>query len=128
MAKLTDKQKIEIYKRRLNGETIKSLALNFNLNISTVKYLFRLIERHGEDIFANNKNRVYSKKFKLEAINRILLNHESIKAVAVDIGLPSHGTLADWIKKYKENCYNVIEKKKGRKPKTMTKLKKLKNI
>ena len=48
--------------------------------------------------------------------------------VAIDIGLSSDGTLHDWIKKYKENCYNVIEKKKERPEKTMTKIKKSKKI
>ena len=128
MAKLTREQKIEIYERRLKGETIKSLALNFNLNTSTVKDLFRLIEKYGYEVLLNSKNRIYSKEFKIKAINRVLLNHEPIRAVAVDIGLSSHGTLIYWIKKYKENCYNVIEKKKGRKTKTMTKqIKKVSN-
>ena len=53
MAKLTREQKIEIYERRLKGETIKSLALNFNLNTSTVKDLFRLIERYGYEALLN---------------------------------------------------------------------------
>ena len=121
MAKLTREQKIEIYERRLKGETIKSLALNFNLNISTVKDLFRLIEKYGYEVFFNIKNRIYLKEFKLKAINRVLLNHKPIRAIVIDIGLYLHGTLIYWIKKYKENCSNVIEKKKGKKTKAMTK-------
>ena len=61
-------------------------------------------------------------------INRILLNKEPICSVAIDIGLSSDGILHNWIKKFKENCYNVIENKKGRKPKAMTKIKKTKKI
>ena len=124
MAKLTKEQKIEIYERRLNGETIKSLALNFNINIHNIEYLIRLIDRHGYSILREDKNRYYSKEFKELTINRVLTNNESISAVAIDIGLSSTGILINWIKKYKENCYNFIEKKKGRKPKTMTKIKK----
>ena len=120
MAKLTKEQKIEIYERRLNGETIKSLALNFNINIHNIEYLIRLIDRHGYSILRDDKNRYYSKEFKELTINRILTNNESILSVAIDIGLSSTGILTNWIKKYKENCYNVIEKKKGRKPKTMS--------
>ncbi len=30
MAKLTNEQKIEIYERRLKGESLKSLSYNFN--------------------------------------------------------------------------------------------------
>ncbi len=127
MAKLTKEQKIEIYERRLNGETIKSLALNFNINIHNIEYLIRLLNRHGYSILRNNKNRYYSKEFKEMTINRVLINNESITSVAIDVGLSSEGILINWIKKYKENCYNVIEKKKGRKSKTMTKIKKTKN-
>lgn len=127
MAKLTKEQKIEIYERRLNGETIKSLALNFNINIHNIEYLIRLFNRHGYSILRNNKNRYYSKEFKEITINRVLINNESITSVAIDVGLSSEGILINWIKKYKENCYNVIEKKKGRKSKTMTKIKKTKN-
>ena len=120
MAKLTREQRIEIYERRLKGETIAAIALNFNINVHTVEYLFRLIEKHGYSILRNDKNRYYSKEFKLQSINRVLINFESAISVAIDIGLSSCGILANWIKKYKENCYNIIEKPKGRK-KSMTK-------
>ena len=76
-------------------------------------------------IFQKNN---YSKEFKEITIKRVLINKESICSVAIDIGLSSDGTLHDWIKKYKENCYNVIEKKKERPEKTMTKIKKSKKI
>ena len=128
MAKLTNKQKIEIYERRLKGETLSSLALKFNINIHNIKYLIKLLDKHSYFILRNDKNRYYSKEFKEIAINRVLIGKESIKSVAIDIGLSSDGILHNWIKKFKENCYNVIEKKKGRKSKTMTKIKKSKKI
>ena len=81
MSKLTREDKIEIYERRKKGETISSLVKAFNICESNIKYLITLIEKHGYDILRKNKNRVYSKKFKLQAINRILINHESINSV-----------------------------------------------
>ena len=126
MSKLTNKQKIEIYERKLKGETLKSLALEFNMNIHTLEYLVRLLNKHGYHILRNNKNKYYSRELKKIAINRILIGKESMNFVAIDIGLPSRSILHNWIKKYKENCYNVIEKKKGRKSKAMTKIKKSK--
>ncbi|PGH26298.1 IS3 family transposase [Fusobacterium animalis] len=106
------------------GETISSLTKAFNIRESNIKYLITLIKKHGYNILREDKNRVYSKDFKLQAINRILINHESINSVAIDIGLTSSGILDNWLSKFKENGYNVVEKKKGRKPKSMTKLKK----
>lgn len=126
MAKLTNEQKIEIYERKLKGESTKELSIEFNINISNVKYLFSLINKHGKNILRNGKNRYYSKEFKEIVINRVLIGKESINSVAIDIGLSSDGILHNWIKKYKENCYNVIESKRGRKSKTMTKIKKTK--
>lgn len=61
----------------------------------------------------NSKNRVYSKDFKLQTINRILINHEFINSIAIDIGLASDRILDNWLSKFKENGYNVkdIEKR-----------------
>ncbi|WP_338992797.1 IS3 family transposase [Fusobacterium animalis] len=124
MSKLTREEKIEIFERRKMGETISSLTKAFNIRESNIKYLIALIKKHGYNILREDKNRVYSKDFKLQAINRILINHESINSVAIDIGLTSSGILDNWLSKFKENGYNVVEKKKERKPKSMTKLKK----
>lgn len=124
MSKLTRKDKIEIYKRKLEGETTSSLAKSFNVKSSNIDYLIQLIRRHGYDILRNGKNRFYSKEFKLQTINRVLYNNESINGVAIDIGLSSSGILCNWLSKFIENGYNVVENKKGRKPKSMTKPKK----
>lgn len=124
MSKLTRKDKIEIYERRKKGETISSLTKSFGVRESNIRYLIALIKKHGYDILRKDKNRTYSKDFKLQIINRILIKHESINSVALDIGLGSSGILNNWLSKFKENGYNVIENKKGRKPKSMTKPKK----
>ena len=121
MSKLTRGDKIEIYERRLKGETISSIAKSFNMNKSNIKYLINLIKKHSYDVLRNGKNRFYSKDFKLQTINRVLYNNESINGVAIDIGLPADGILHNWLSKFKENGYNVVENKKGRKPKSMTK-------
>ena len=112
MSKLTRKDKIEIYERRKKGETISSLTKAFDLHGSNIRYLIALIKKHGYDILRKNKNRTYSKDFKLQIINRILISHESINSVALDIGLVSSGILHNWLSKFKENGYNVIEKKR----------------
>ena len=124
MSKLKREDKIEIYERRKMGETISSLAQTFNICESNIKYLIALIKKHGYDILRNDKNRGFSKDFKLQIINRILISHESVNSVAIDIGLLAPAILHNWLSKFKENGYNVVEKKKGRKPKSMTKPKK----
>ena len=93
MSKLTREEKIEIFERRKMGETISSLTKAFNIRESNIKYLIALIEKYGNNILRKGKNRAYSKEFKLQAINRILINHESINYVAIDIGLVSASIL-----------------------------------
>lgn len=66
------------------------------------------------------KNKIHTKIEKEEAINRVLTNGEAVWSVALDIGLASDGMLRNWIKNYKENCYNIVERKRGRRP-TMSK-------
>lgn len=128
MSKLTREQKIEIYERRLKGESLKSLSLEFNINLHNTAYLIKLLDKHGYGILRKDKNRYYPKEFKELMINRVLKNYETVRSVSIDIGLSSVGILINWIKKYKENCYNVIENKKGRKSKTMAKINKSKKI
>ena len=112
MSKLTRENKIEIFERRKKGETIPSLAKAFDVQESNIKYLIALIEKHGYDILRKDKNRVYSKDFKLQTINRILIDHESINSVAIDIGLTSSGILDNWLSKFKKNGYNCTDPKK----------------
>ena len=125
MSKLTREDKIEIYERRKNGETISSLAKSFNIHESKIKYLIVLIKKHGYDILRNGKNRYYSREFKLQTINRVLVNYESVRQVAIDIGLASDGILHNWLSKFKENGYNVVEKKKEGNPNLWLNLRKM---
>ena len=105
MGKLTREEKIKIFERRKMGETISSLAKDFNIHESNIKYLIALIKKHGYNVLREDKNKVYSKDFKLQTINRILINHESINSVAIDIGLTSSGILDNWLSKFKKLLY-----------------------
>ena len=39
---------------------------------------------------------------------------ETTLSVSIDEGLLSNGILFNWIKEYKKNCYNIVERKRGR--------------
>ena len=114
MSKLTYEDKIDIYNKRKKGFTKISLAKEYNVSISIIDYLFRLIDKHGYDILRTNKNKYYSPYHKKQIINRVLIGGESTTSVAIDEGLPSFGMLPNWIKKYKEMGYNIVERKRGR--------------
>ena len=121
MAKLTYKDKIEIYKKRKNGTSAINLSKQYRINVNKVNYLVSLIDKNGLDILRKNKNKNYTIEEKERIINRVLMDLESIRFVSIDEGLLSDGMLYNWIKKYKESGYNIVERKRGRSPTIMKK-------
>ena len=124
MSKLTYEDKINIYQERKQGNTISNLSKKYGVRDDVIKLLIRLIDKHGYDILRVTKNRYFPPHEKERIINRVLLNNESACSVAIDEGLLSYGMLKNWIKKYKEMGYNIVERKRGRP--TMPKLTKKK--
>ena len=114
MSKLSYEDKINIYQERKNGNAISNISKKYNVRKNVIKYLVRLIDKHGYDVLRISKNRAFTSYEKEQIINRVLLNNESAYSVAIDEGLLSQGMLQNWIKKYKENGYNIVERKRGR--------------
>ena len=114
MSKLSYEDKIDLYNDRKMGYSMTMLSKKYNIAIPGVQYLCRLIDKHGLDILRTEKNKYYPIYIKQEAIDRVLINNESVWSVALDIGLLSKGMLINWIKKYKGNGYNIVERKRGR--------------
>ena len=116
MSKLTFEDKVNLYNDKNNGVSIPTLCSKYKILHANVEYLTRLIDKHGYDVLRKNKNRKFTSYEKETIINRVLLNNESLLSVAIDEGLSSSGMLANWIKKYKEMGYNIVERKRGRSP------------
>ena len=114
MSKLSYEDKIDIYYKKKNGQSRKSIASEYQIRDCVVMYLVRLIDKNGFDILRKDKNKYYTPYQKEQIINRVLIGGESIFSVSVDEGLSSYGMLQNWIKKYKENGYNIVERKRGR--------------
>ncbi|MCI8446408.1 MAG: transposase, partial [Bacilli bacterium] len=120
MSKLSYEDKINIYDERKQGNNVVNISKKYDVRKDVIKYLIRLIDKHGYDILRTNKNRNFSKEEKERIINRVLINNESACSVAIDEGLLSQGMLQNWIKKYNDMGYNIVERKRGRSP-TMNK-------
>ena len=114
MSKLSYEEKVSLYYEKKNGTTIPTLVSKYSMPKHNIWYLIYLIDRHGFDILNKKENNTYSKEFKQNAINRVLINHEPTMTVAIDLGLPHDSLLHKWVKKYKENGYNIVERKRGR--------------
>jgi len=105
--------KKEIYQKHCEGYSSRRLSKEYGLDDSKIRYLCKVVDKHGLDAI-RHKHTKYSDEYKFNAINRVLVNREPIKAVAVDLGLSTSSILNQWIKSYIENGYNVVTKKKGR--------------
>ena len=114
MTKISYEDKLNIYQLKKHGVSCSTIKSKYSYGIHNIQYLERLIDKHGYDILRTTKNKTYTKEFKQEAIDRVLINNEAVMSVSIDIGLPSDGLLQNWIKKYKEMGYNIVEQKRGR--------------
>lgn len=103
MTKITREQRIEIYNKRKQGKSIKSLSKEYSINTGQVDYLIKLIDKHGQDILKKEKNNYYSAQMKEEMINKVLIEGHTVKSTSIEYGLTSNGILFNWIKGYKAN-------------------------
>ena len=112
--KLTDENKIEMYRLKKEGYSYMELSKKFKINSSNVRYMVKLADLHGETILIKRKNTYYPVELKLDIINEVLISGNSIKATSLKYALPNPGLLHNWILKFKENGYNILEKPRGR--------------
>ena len=70
--KFSYEDKIEMYRKWKNKEkSVIQLAKVYGVNVSTVKYIIRLIEIHGEEIVRHGKNKYYPLEYKEAAIKSV---------------------------------------------------------
>lgn len=54
---LQENKKIELYKKRKDGQAISSLSKEYQMAVQNIKYLIRVIDKHGFDILNSEKKR-----------------------------------------------------------------------
>ena len=74
-----------MYHKRESGVTVQELAKEYKIRKDNIHYLIRLIEKHGEGILRNDKNRYYSSSLKEEIINKVLLDNHSVSSIAMNM-------------------------------------------
>ena len=89
------------------GISLGEIQKKYKIDHAKLTYLIALYRKHGPSPFQDNI-RCYSRELKLASIRRVLEGDESIRHVALDIGLPEDSTLGDWVKMYKEHGVDSI--------------------
>jgi len=73
----------------LRGKSLSHISEdNGNYDIANLKYLINLYKKFGREVFLNREDIVYYRDTKLLAISRVLSGKESLRSIALDLGLP----------------------------------------
>ena len=85
----------------IKGKSLSHVSEMYDgYDIGNLKYIINLYKRHGKKVFLNKEIKVYKRDSKLLAINRVN-EGESIRSVALDLGLTDPTILGDWLKLYR---------------------------
>ena len=106
--------KVQIYRLKKQGISLKKFSKKYGINLSNLRYLVRFIERYGIESVKKGKNCYYPPELKQEIINRVLLEGRSHRSVSLDYAFPSSGIFSNWLVQYKKNGYPIVEETRGR--------------
>lgn len=115
--KLSYEDKLNLYELRNKGLTWSQLSQAYDIQISNLKYMVKLMDRYGVEIVRKGKNTYYPPELKQEIMDKVLLEGQSQLSVSLEYALPNRGLLPNWIAQYKKNGYTILEKSRGRPPK-----------
>jgi len=111
MGKLSYEDKVNLYYDRKMHIPLSTISKKYKTAVDNIQFLERLIDKHEFEILTYRRS--YSNYEKEHIINRII-NGKSIISVAIDEGIKGKSMLSHWVQKYKENGYNIVDRKRGR--------------
>ena len=111
MRKFSLDLKVEIYSEYKKGRALQELSRSYEMNFSTLRYMVKFIDKYGIEEYTKPNH--YSNDLKEYLIQRVINHEDSTFNIALEGGLKSRTQLVDLVKKYRENNYNIVERKRG---------------
>lgn len=111
--RFSKQDKINMYQLYQQNYRYSEIKQYYPIEEGNFYYLMQILNRYGISWLDRPRHK-WTKEEKKEAIDRVLINHEVERSVALDLGLSSTGMLSNWIRDYQKNGYNVIDKPIGR--------------
>ena len=103
--------RIEIYSEYKKGRALQELSRSYEMNFSTLRYMVKFIDKYGIEEYTKPNH--YSNDLKEYLIQRVINHEDSTFNIALEGGLKSRTQLVDLVKRYRENGYNIVERKRG---------------
>ena len=95
--RFSKQDKINIYLLYQKGYPYSEIQRYYPIDESNFYYLIQILNRYGVSWLDRPRHK-WTKEEKMEAIDRVLINHEIGRSVALDLGLSSAGMLFNWIR------------------------------
>lgn len=108
--KITKEIKLQIAKEHVEqGMTFSQLKKKYRYCLTNIKYYCSLYAKHGEKAFSDDFKMKFTREIKLNAVKRVLINHESCWAIAIELGLKDPTIVRGWVKKYNESGEKALQ-------------------
>lgn len=100
--------KIELLKRHFAGESQSKLAMEFGVNVDTIRQWGNRYREYGIKAFPNREMyKSYTAELKLQVVQDYLQGGGSEEYLALKYDIPSRSTINRWINQYNDNKDNL---------------------
>ena len=107
--KANKRSKIEIYEKRKLGKSIQELSKVYHIRKDNIKYLIRLIDRHGSHVIKTTLNIIQSDQgwqYQMEGYHKFLSKKGSIQSMSRKVNCLDNSPIENFFGKMK--CFTEM--------------------